>query len=426
MTLEAPPIRFATRTHEKPVSQTLGAPTAAPTEPARDADAALDALAGPEGTLALGERSLAIVLDGRGRRFHHVWLRDNSWAADDRIRQSGERKLYTASIRADIAPTAASWDGERGLEVLWNDGQAATYSPDWLRRYDYSPSARAARHLPVSLWPETVEAPPRFPHAEVVGTTEGQLAYLDAVRELGAAVVTGVPSVHHEVERFAGTIGHVREVAFERVHNVRHDPAGYNVAHTPSELKPHTDMPSYNWPPSVQLLHFLTNRATGGESTLIDGWAALAELRRDAPAHFDTLTRVPVPFQLFSEDEDTWAENPMIQLDTHGEVRLFRFSNQLAQPLCAPHEQVEAFYHAYRHLGRIIDSGRYRATFRCADGDLLTVHSHRVLHGRLPYDPASGARHLQDVYMEFDDLMARRRVLRGEHEPLPAQPQETP
>jgi alpha-ketoglutarate-dependent taurine dioxygenase len=378
----------------------------------------------PDGTLELDERSLSVVLDGRPRRFHYVWLRDNSWAADDRVRQSGERKLFTASIPPGIAPTAASFDPERGLEVLWNDGQAATYSPAWLRRYDYSPAARAARRPAVTLWPETAGEPPRFPHAEVVGSTKGQLAYLDAVRELGAAVVTGVPSEHHEVERFAQSIGHVREVAFERVHNVRHDPVGYNVAHTPGELKPHTDMPSYNWPPSIQLLHFLTNQATGGESTLVDGWAALAKLHRDAPHHFDTLTRVPVPFQLFSEDEDTWAENPMVQLDTDGEVRLFRFSNQLAQPLSAPFEQVAAFYDAYRHLGQIIDSGCYRATFKSADGDLLTVHSHRVLHGRMPYDPTSGARHLQDVYMEFDDLMARRRVLRGDHKPLPAQPQE--
>jgi gamma-butyrobetaine dioxygenase len=38
----------------------------------------------------------------------------------------------------------------------------------------------------------------------------------------------------------------------------------------------------------------------------------------------------------------------------------------------------------------------------------------------LSFDPASGARHLQDVYMEYDDLMARRRVLLGDHKPLPA------
>ncbi|TCP47271.1 gamma-butyrobetaine dioxygenase [Tamaricihabitans halophyticus] len=376
----------------------------------------------PEGQLTLGERSLSLVLAGRQRHFHYVWLRDNSWAESDRVFQSSERKLFTPAIPATVAPAEAAFDPQEGLEVRWNDGQRSRYSPGWLRKYDYSEAPRSGRRHGVTLWGEEGIDVPRFSHADVVNTAEGELAYLDAVAEYGAAVVTGVPSVEHEVERFAETVGHVREVAFERVHNVRHDPAGYNVAHTPGELKPHTDLPSYNWPPSIQLLHFLTNQTTGGESTLVDGWAALAELRAQAPAHFATLCRVPVPYQLFSQDEDTWAENPMIQLDTDGNVKVFRFSNQLAQPLSIPFDEVEAFYDAYRQLGGIIDSGRHRATFKSADGDLVTVHSHRVLHGRLPYDPASGARHLQDVYMEFDDLLARRRVLRGEHKPLAAQP----
>lgn len=384
----------------------------------------LDALPA-DGALTLDERHLALVLDGRVRRFHYVWLRDNSWAPPDRVAQSGERRLFTGAIPPGIRPTSASFDAAAGLEVLWNDGQACVYSPEWLRRHDYSTGPRRRPRPAAALWPADAPEPPRFAHADVVGATAGQLAWLDAVVEHGAAIVTGVPSEHHEVERFARTVGHVREVAFERVHEVRHDPAGYNVAHTPAELKPHTDMPSYDWPPSVQLLHFLTNRARGGESTLVDGWAALAELRRDAPGHFATLCRVPVPYQLFSEDEDTWAENPMVTLDTDGEVRLLRFSNQLAQPLAVPFEEVESFYDAYRHLAGILDSGRYRASFRSGDGDLVTVHSHRVLHGRLPYDPASGSRHLQDVYMDVDDLLARRRVLRGEHKPLPAQDPET-
>ena len=130
------------------------------------------------------------------------------------------------------------------------------------------------------------------------------------------------------------------------------------------------------------------------------------------------LARVPVTFQLFSDAEDTWARAPMVQLDPEGRVTTFRFSNQLAQPLDASFEEVEAFYDAYRTLGRMIDSGRYTVTLKTDNGDLLTVHGHRVLHGRLAFDPDSGRRHLQDVYMEFDDLMARRRVLLGIHKPL--------
>ncbi|WP_433786396.1 TauD/TfdA family dioxygenase [Actinomycetospora sp. CA-101289] len=375
-----------------------------------------------EGTVELFPSHLTVVLDGVVRRFHHVWLRDNSWAPEDRVAQSSERRLFTADIDEAVGPVSVAFDPDLGLDVLWDDGRACTYAPAWLRRHDYSDEpARRARRFAPPLWPAAAVEPPRLGHAEVVGTEAGALAYLDAVREHGAVIVSGVPSVDGEVERFAQVFGPVRELAFERVHNVRLDPAGYNVAHTAGELKPHTDFPSYAWPPSVQLLHFRANRTTGGQSNLVDGWAAIAELRRAHPEHFAVLARVAVPFQMFSDHEDTAAEAPMIELDPSGEVRLCRFSNQLAQPLHAPFDQVEAFYAAYRTLGRIIDSGRYRATFTAADGDLLTVHAHRVLHGRLAYDPASGARHLQNVYMEFDDLLARRRVLRGEHKPIPAQ-----
>jgi len=92
------------------------------------------------------------------------------------------------------------------------------------------------------------------------------------------------------------------------------------------------------------------------------------------------------------------------------------------QPLDAHFDDVEAFYAAYRKVGQMIASDRYKVVFKTSSGDLLTVHGHRVMHGRLPFDPTSGARHLQDVYMEYDDLMARRRVLLGTHKPMPAAP----
>ncbi len=351
--------------------------------------------------------------------FHYVWLRDNCWCDLCRVKQSGERRLYTAYIPPDIAPSSADWI-PGALRLVWNDGHESVYSQEWLRRHEYSDLARAARRHEPILWNASIDAIPSFDHADVVGTTDGQLAYLDAIRDYGAAVVRGTPSVPREVERFAKTIGHVRRTAFERIHNVRHDPAGYNVAHTPLELKPHTDMPSYQWPPSIQLLHFLVNEATGGETTLTDGWAVLADLRRDDPDAFDSLTRVPVAYQLFSEAEDTYAEAPMVRLDPDGRVQTFRFSNQLALPLDVPFADVEAFYAAYRKLGAMIDSDTYKHIFKTESGDLLTVHGHRVLHGRLSFDPASGARHLQDVYMEYDDLMCRRRVLLGIHKPLSA------
>lgn len=373
-----------------------------------------------ESGVSLADVSLALTVNQRELRFHYIWLRDNCWCDDCRVAQTAERRIYTASIPADIAPVHTDLDLESAtLHIRWNDGHASRFSLEWLNDHDYS-TGTASSTPRITHWTSTLTSVPRFDHRDVIGSPDVQLAYLEAVREYGAAVVGNTPSVDGEVARFAEAIGHVRETAFERVHNVRHDPDGYNVAHTALELKPHTDLPSYHWPPSIQLLHFLVNDSTGGESVLVDGWSVLADLRREHPTDFDTLCRVPVTFQLFSDDEDTRATAPLVQLDPSGQVQTLRFSNQLALPLSAPFDDVARFYDAYRLLGQMLDSDHYQLAFRSHTGDLLTVHSHRVLHGRKAFDPGSGARHLQDVYMEYDDLMDRLNVLRGTHKPTPS------
>jgi gamma-butyrobetaine dioxygenase len=375
---------------------------------------------GPTIALGLADRHLTPPSAEKASKFHYIWLRDNCWCDECRVPQSGERRLFTATIGDDIAPVeAALTDGGAVLAVEWNDGHTSSYSLSWLDENDYSNRSDALDY-PVTLWTSELPSLPRFEHAGVVGDMAVQRAYLEAVREYGAAIVTHTPSVDGEVARFAEAIGHVRETAFERVHNVKHDPKGYNVAHTALELKPHSDLPSYHWPPSIQLLHFIVNESTGGESTLVDGWRVLADLRAENPEAFDTLCRVPVTWQLFSEDEDTRATAPIVQLDTSGRVKTFRFSNQLALPLQASFDDVGAFYDAYRQLGRMLDNPHYKLVFKTETGDLLTVHGHRVLHGRLAFDPDSGARHLQDVYMEYDDLMDRLNVLTGTHKPVPS------
>ena len=374
----------------------------------------------PVQSLSLADRHLTLMTPHRESRYHYIWLRDNCWCDECRVAQSAERRIYTADIPANIAPLEAHLDEDvTTLNIQWSDGHESSFSLRWLAANDYSNGAGEPSPA-ATLWTSSLGSPPRFDHGEVLGRPDVQLAYLDALREYGAAIVSNTPSVDGEVARFAEVVGHVRETAFERVHNVRHDPQGYNVAHTPLELKPHTDLPSYHWPPSIQLLHFLVNESSGGESTLVDGWAVLADLRRENPAAFETLCRVPVTFQLFSEDEDTRATASLVQLDTSGRVQTLRFSNQLALPLHAPFEDVGEFYDAYRLLGQMIDSDHYKIVFKCHSGDLLTVHSHRVLHGRKAFDPESGARHLQDVYMEYDDLMDRHNVLSGTHKPMPS------
>ena len=359
--------------------------------------------------------------DGWLSHFHSIWLRDNCGCDECRVVQSGERLLYTADIADDPGVSDASIDDAGHLFIRWNDGHLSIFDRVWLAEHDYSRSTKLSSGEKTTLWDGTTRLP-EFDHDALAVSQADLLEFLDALHERGAVIVKHTPAVGGEVVRFAETIGTVRTVAFGTVHDVINNPTGYNVAHTALELKPHTDLASYTWPPSLQLLHYLSNAVTGGETVLVDGWNVLAALKRESSENYELLSSVPVPFKIYSATDDTYAVEPIIQHHPDGRIRVFRYSNQTMQPLRIPSELVEPFYEAYRHLGRLISDERFRVAIKAQSGDLLAIHNHRVLHGRLAYDPSSGTRHLQDLYMEWDDVMAKRRVLRG-HQPREAWPQ---
>lgn len=359
--------------------------------------------------------------DGRRSHFHSIWLRDNCGCEKCRVVQSGERLLFTADIADDLAISDAATDDAGHLRIGWSDGHLSVYDRAWLAEYDYSsPSDMRCRER-ITLWGRD-DYLPAFEHDALSASKTTLLEFLDAMHERGAAIVRNTPAVDGEVVRFAESIGVVRTVAFGIIHDVINNPGGYNVAHTALELKPHTDLASYTWPPSLQLLHYLSNAVMGGETVLVDGWNVLAALKCESPESYELLSTVSVPFKIFSATDDTYAEEPIIQHHPDGRIRVFRYSNQTVQPLRVRTDLVEPFYKAYKQLGRLISDERFRLVIKAESGDMLTIHNHRVLHGRLAYDPSSGSRHLQDLYMEWDDVMAKRRVLRG-HLPRAAWPE---
>jgi len=96
---------------------------------------------------------------------------------------------------------------------------------------------------------------------------------------------------------------------------------------------------------------------------------------------------------------------------SNAEMSVFRFSNQLAQPVNLAPDKIVPFYRAYTALGKLIDAPENRVQFRLNAGDIMVTNNLRVMHGRNAYDPNSGARHLQLSYMDYDDVLSRIRML---------------
>ena len=346
--------------------------------------------------------------DGEATRIPFLWLRDNCDCAACRITQTSEKRFHVGSVPADMRPcevrVEACQDGGTALALVWPDGHHTRHRAEDLWRLRRRP-VQELRHWDGGFQPRV------FDYAEFLVDDATAAAFIEEFLAVGAALVVNAPTEPGSLETLAPRLGPLREVVFERIHNVAVDPHGYNIAHTAEHIPPHNDMVSYTWPPSVQALHMLVNDCAGGENIIVDGFRVLAELRRAEPGLFGVLCEVGVPFRLFSEDDETHAINPMVQLDGCGTVRMLRYSNQTMQPIPLSEPKLEAFYAAYRELSRRLHAPAAQARLRLAAGHILIVAGHRVLHGRAPLESV-GARHLQDGYFEHDNVRNHLAVLR--------------
>ncbi|MDH3748524.1 MAG: TauD/TfdA family dioxygenase [Gammaproteobacteria bacterium] len=332
---------------------------------------------------------------GRHSSLPHLWLRDNCGCSDCRIAQTSEKKFILADVPVDLEPSTVDLVDDR-LNIVWPDGHQSSYDGAMLR------SVGADRSVTWSPWPAQF-VPQRFDFRRFLSDDRKAAECLREFRDKGAIILTEAPIASGTLEELAPRLGPIRELLFDRIHDVEVDPSGYNVAHTALPLPPHNDFASYTWPPSVQALHMLENETTGGESIIVDGWAVLAALREDYPHYFDVLCRMPVPFREFDDNNETFAVAPIVRCDVDGNIAGFRFSNQLMQTVDPNDARTSEFYRAYHELCRRVTDPAARSCFRLDSGEILIVFAHRVLHGRDAFEP-TGRRYLQDAYFEFDNV----------------------
>lgn len=370
-------------------------------------------------TVAEPELIRTIWADGRTARFHHVWLRDNCPCPDCRHPSIAERTLDTITIDLAIVPASIEViDG--ALAVGWPDGHRSVFTPDWLATYAYEPGFRASVPTPLRLWRSNdLGAMPEVDFDAVMQSDEGLLTYLCQLREWGVSFVRNAPTEEGRVTGLAERIAFVRNSNFGLIWDVRSKPAADSLAYTSHPLTPHTDLVSRADQPGLQFLHCIVFDATGGDSVLVDGFAAADDLRRGDPDAFAVLTTTPVPYRYRSGDCDVTATAPIIRLDHRGELDEIRYSNALLAPLDVDPDRMTELYRAIRAFTTRLRSGEFTLRFRLQPGDVMTFDNHRVLHGRDSFDPQSGERLLQGCYVDRDDYLSRLRLLESAR-PVPA------
>jgi len=349
--------------------------------------------------------------DGRRSRFAAVWLLDNR--PDGRHGPEGQRLFDIAELAEEprITEVAVTDDD---VSVSFADGPTVEFATAWLRAHALDAASRAERRTMRRLWDRSLGA--ALPMARYDAVAQGGPALADwlrQVRDLGFALLTGVPTKAGMVCRVIELFGYVRETNYGRLFDVVSVEKPTNLAYTGLALGNHTDNPYRDPVPQLQLLHCLEAAAEGGESIAVDGFHAAERLRREQPDDFALLTRHAVPFRYVEKGKvDIQTRAPLIELDSEGELRAVRYNNRSAAPFDLPEDVVVPYYAAYRRFSRLLHDPAATVGFRLAAGDLFIVDNQRVLHGRRGF--GSGRRRLQGAYADKDGLLSKLRVLEGE------------
>lgn len=333
-----------------------------------------------------------------------IWLRDSSTDPASRDAVSGQRLFNIVDLPENVRVDEAQVvDGV--LELTFGpDGHRTVFDLETLLADASRPLLDARNESAKNLWLRASDLGPivKTGWQDYLGD---RAPVLRAVVDQGFAVLADVPAELEQVIKVAETFGYVRDTNYGRIFDVRIEENASNLAFTPLPISPHTDNPYRDPVPTMQLLHCLNNAADGGESGLVDGFAAAATLRERDPSAFQTLTTVKVGYRFDAEDTHLHAATPLIELDANGAVRGIRFNNRsMIVPALEP-AQLRAFYDAYRTFAELIYAPEAQLNFRMDSGDCLIFDNTRLLHARTAFG-AVGGRHLQGTYADLDGLLS--------------------
>ena len=347
--------------------------------------------------------------DGGAVPIHPRWLRERLDGPDQMDPTNGQRLYDPSDLPDDIAVVEAAEDAPAVWTLRFSDGAAGPFSATALLA-EAGHGAANTGLPPRKSWTGTLSPLPILAW-QARPSDAALLAMMDTFLRHGFVILRGVPSTDRAVLDVGNTFGTVRDTNFGVMFNVRSEPNPEDLAYTGLPLDPHTDNPYRDPVPGIQLLHCLTNRTSGGHSTLVDGLTVAEALRARDPDAYRILSTTPVRFVYTYNQTELVDYAPILEHDAGSQLIGMRFSPKLDFVPLLPQPELEAFYRARRLLDRMLRDPEFSIKFLLQDGDLMMFDNRRVLHGRTGFDPQEGLRHLQGCYIDIDGPRSLYRVL---------------
>ncbi|ALC49295.1 CG4335 [Drosophila busckii] len=357
--------------------------------------------------------------------FPGVWLRDNCQCAKCFHANSQSRQHDWDKFDTQVRPLQLQLNAEQQqLQVRWSDEHESSYGLSWLRERSFEPQAQREYlqrdYRPaMRLWAgaQFEQVAQRFDYARVMSEDAALQQWLQALAVYGVALLHGAPLDAGVVRRLAERVGFIRRTSYGEEFVVQAKPGAQNYAYLSTPLPLHTDLPYYEYKPSVNILHCVVQTASsGGSNLLVDAFHIAERLRQEQREHFERLCSIAVNWNDIGSEagqqfHNIWRQ-PVICRDADGAyTRINHSVPQRDSHFTVPLEQVQPWYESYAKFVRLARQDAH--SFKLQPGDVLSFNNLRLLHGRTGYDDTEqNSRYIVGAYMDWDIIYSRLRVLK--------------
>ena len=346
-------------------------------------------------------------------RYHSTWLRDNALDPKTRDVNNRQRLITLSDVPTNISIQSAKLDktGTNIFLTFLPEKKDLSFSANWLEAHAYDTKQHNEKGWIASnlkIWGnDMLNHIPSVNYKTAKSDKTLLLQWLKSLYHYGFAKMTGGKIESGALIQIADLFGYVRETNYGKWFEVRSEINAINLAYTNLGLQAHTDNPYRDPVPTIQILYCLENSASGGDSTVVDGFNAAIRLKDKNPNYFNLLSKYCARFE-YSGAKGTYLKSrrPMIELSPDGELIAIRFNNRSAAPITdVPYEDMESYYKAYRTFSDIINDSQLTVNFKLNPGECFIVDNTRVLHARTAYS-GEGTRWLQGCYVDKDGLLS--------------------
>lgn len=361
-------------------------------------------------------------------QFPYLWLRDNCLCSECTHPHTKQRQVNTFEIPKDISVRSVE-PSDSGLLVQWTDNSHQSLYPwHWLQENspisNQIPMGRKWKHVKPSSDHTTY---PTTSYQAISNSTAGLAQWLSQIRTYGFAFVSDVPPTPEATEFLLNQIAFIRPTHYGGFWDFTSQPKPTDTAYTNLGLPNHTDSTYFTDPCGLQMFHVLQPATeVGGESTLVDGFAAAEYLYYSDSAAYHALATTPVVshasgnaevgsidntaasslgYPIFNHDPS--ASSPLERPSPESLTQI-RWNNddRHSRTKWPSRKAMDAWYDAARKWNEILTLPEFEIEIQLQPGMPVIFDNQRFLHGRRAFE---GKRRVCGGYIGMDDFLAKLR-----------------